>query len=180
MVISLKAIQSDMGNLTSLLARELNAGGLFDTSKLGLGTSGGNSGILGALVGGIFGSSKTTTTLLDQGIQIAASTIGQAVAGGLQANSYQTVQSVKSSSALFGLISSSKTTNNTTNSALPSDFTDQITGIVSSLRGVVLDAATKLGIDGAKEVVDSLSVGLNLSVKDMSGSDIQDCLECCF
>jgi hypothetical protein len=178
MVTSLKAIENSIGSLTSLLARQLSVGGLFDTGGLNLGTNGGSSGgIIGALLGSIFGSSKTTNTLLDQGIQIAATTIGQAVAGGLQANAYQTVQSTKTSSALFGLISSSKTTTGTTATPLSSDFTGGIESIIGSLRATVLDAATKLGVQGAQDVVDSFALNLgSISFKGMTGSEIKDAL----
>jgi hypothetical protein len=129
------------------------------------------------LFGSFFGTSKTTNTLLDQGISVASTTIGNAIVDGITASAYQTVQSTKTSSALFGLISSTKTTNNTTNTPLPSDFTDQIQSIVGSLRSTVLDAATKLGIQGAGAVIDSLSFSLgNISFKDMTGSQIQDTL----
>lgn len=173
MVLSLKAIQTSIGSLTSLLAQQLQVGGLLNTASLGLGTTGGGGGILGSL----FGSSKTTTTLIDQGITVGATTIGNAIANGIMASAYQTVQSTKTSSALFGLISSTSTSNNTSKTALPSDFTDQIQGIVGSLRTTVLDAATKLGIQGAGAVIDSMNVNLgNISFKDMTGTQIQTAL----
>lgn len=181
MVISLKAIQTGIGSLTGLLARQLQVGGLFNTSSLGLGsTSSGGSGLIGGLISSIFGSSSSSTTLLDQGIRIAGTTIGDAIKG-VAASAYQSTQTKSSSSSFFGLFSSSSTTNKTTNTPLSSDFTDQISSIVGGLRSTVLDAATKLGIDGAQAVVDSLTLNIgSISFKDMTGSQIQDALNAVF
>jgi hypothetical protein len=182
MVTSLRAIQNNIGSLTSLLAKQLSTGGLFDTSKLGLGSSsnpgfGSSIPLIGGLIGGLFGSSSSSTTLLDQGIRIAATTIGQAVAGGIQANAYQTTKTDSHSSSLFGLISSSSSSTKTNNTALSSDFTDSIGTIVSQLRSTVLGAATKLGVDGATSVIDSFSINLGtISFKDLTGTQIQDAL----
>lgn len=203
MVTSLKAIEQHIGSLTSLLAQQLQVGGYLDpsTQKLGTTTSSGAGGALGIIAGGIgtllggpviggilagligsiFGSSTTTKTLMDQGINIFTTTIGQAIAGSIQANSYQTVQSVKKSSALFGLISSTKTTDTTTTNELPTEFTDNIQQIIAGLRSTVLAAASKLGIDGAQQVIDSLSVNIGtISLKDMTGDQIQAALNSVF
>jgi len=184
MVTSLRAIEDSIGGLTSLLARELNVGGLFDTSSLGLGTSGGGGGgLLGGLISGLFGSSKTTTELLDQGINVAAASVGDAIAGAIQANSYQTIKSTtEKTGALFGLFGGGTSTSTKTNSsALNSNFTSEISDIVGGLRATVLDAATKLGVEGAGAVIDSLSVNVgNISFKDMTGSEIQDALTSVF
>lgn len=181
MVTSLKAIQSGISSLTSQLAQQLGVGGVFDTSKLGIGSSGSGAGsgipLIGGLISSLFGSSSSSTTLLDQGINVASTTIGNAIANGVNANAYQTTQTKSSSSALFGLISSSSTNNNTINTPLSSDFTSQIQGIVGSLRSTVLDAATKLGVQGASSVIDSFSLNLgNISFKDMTGTQIQTAL----
>lgn len=185
MVSSLRSIQSGIGDLSALLARELGVNGLFNTAGLGLGesSSGVGSGIplIGGIISSLFGSSSSKTTLLDQGIQIAATTIGAAVAGGISANAYQTTQTDSKSSSFFGLFSSSSTSQNTKSSGLGSGFTDQISSIVGGLRGAVLDAATKLGVDGAASVIDSFSVNLgSISFKDMTGAEIKDALNSVF
>jgi hypothetical protein len=181
MVVSLRSIDTHIGNLTALLAQQLSVGGLFDTSALKLGTnsSGVGSGIplIGGLISSLFGSTKTTTTLLDQGIGIDATTIGKAIADGIAAHSYQTVQTTQKNSSLFGLISSTKTSNSVSEQALGSDFTGQIAGIIGGLRNTVLDAAARLGIDGAQAVVDAMAVNIgSFSLKDMTGQQIQDAL----
>jgi hypothetical protein len=185
MVSSLRSIQSGIGDLSALLARELGVNGLFNTAGLGLGesSSGVGSGIplIGGIISSLFGSSSSKTTLLDQGIQIAATTIGAAVAGGISANAYQTTQTDSKSSSFFGLFSSSSTSQNTKSSGLGSQFTDQIAGIVGGLRGAVLDAATKLGVEGAASVIDSFSINLgSISFKDMTGAEIKDALNSVF
>lgn len=184
MVISLKAIENSIGSLTGLLARQLQVGGLFDISGLNLGTSGGSGGgLLGGLISGLFGSSKTTTELIDQGIQVFGSTVGQAVAEGIQASAYQTIKSTtEKSGALFGLIGGGTSTSTSTkNTALSGDFTSSIQDIIGGLRSTVLDAATKLGVEGAGAVIDSLSFSIgNISFKDMTGAEIQDALNAVF
>lgn len=187
MVISLKGIQQGIGSLTSLLARQLQVGGLFNTANLGLGSSSSSNNplggipILGALTGSLFGSSSSSTTLLDQGIRVLSTTVGQAVQNGIAASAYQTTQTQSHSSALFGLISSSSTSTKTINTPLSSDFTNTISNIISGLRGTILDAANKLGVQGAQDVVDSFAVNLgSISFKDLTGSEIKDALNAVF
>lgn len=180
MVTYLKGIQDGIGDLTAKLARQLAVGGLFDTSSLGLGTtSSGGSGLLS----GLFGSSTTTKELLDQGITLGATTVGQAIARGISATAYQTTQTTKQSSGfLFGLFGGgTKTTTQTTQSALGGDITQQFGNIIGGLRNTVLALADSLGVQGAQAVIDSFSVNLgSISFKNMTGSQIQDALNSVF
>lgn len=198
MVSSLRAIQQGIGTASSLLARQLDVNGALDTSKLGLGTSShaGASGIagavgwsgflgaaildpilaLGGLFGNLFGKTKTTVSLQDQGIEFASTSVAKAIEAGA-ATIYQQVEITKKSTALFGLISNTKTSSSTQNSALPDELQRQITLMIGGLRDTVVSAASKLGIEGAAAAIDSFTIDIGkISLKDMTGEEIQTAL----
>lgn len=174
MVRSLRNIEGSIDTVAALISRQLGvAGGAFDTSGLGLGTTR-NKGILGALplIGGLFGS-KTTTELLDQGLMFDGQSIADILANGLNGQSYQSTQST-TKKKLFGVTTSTKIRTNTASSALDADLENQLGLLVASLRDGVLAAATSLGVEGAAAVLDAFQVDIGkISFKDLTGEEIE-------
>lgn len=187
MVRSLRAIESSIGSVSSLLARQLTAGGSLSTEGLNLGTSKSGPGLgttlltggLSAILPGLFGS-KTTTTLVDQGLQFDAQSLADLLANGVDGSTYQTTQSTKKKK-LFGITVSNRTSTNTSSGDLDNDLAQQLGLLVGSLKDSVLTAATAIGVEGAEAVLDSFQVNLGrISFKDLTGEEIQAQLEAVF
>jgi hypothetical protein len=197
MVKSLRAIETNIGQLSSLIARQLGiSGGAFDTSALGLG---GNTkidsilgigwkllssipvigGFLGAIGKALFGT-KTTLTLLDQGLRFTAATIEDILASGIDGQTYQDIQKKKKKKFL-GVTTSNKTSVNTVTGDLDSELESQVALLIGSLRDGIVSAGTVLGIDGAAAVLDAFKVDLGkISLKDLTGAEIQEQLNAVF
>jgi hypothetical protein len=219
MVRSLRAIETNIGGLSSLIARQMNVpGGGFDTSGLGLGKKtslgaigyggitatfaaigylGGPIGALGALliplvtkipvIGGaidtvlkaLFGTTKTVT-LLDQGFEFAAQSVGQIVSSGVIGDIYNALQTTKKSK-LFGISTGTKTSTSTQTSPLDGGFADQIGLLIGSLRDGIVAAGKAIGQDGAAAIVDAFQLDLGkLSTKDLKGDDLEKAIEAVF
>jgi len=202
MVRSLRAIETNIGSLSSLLAKQLGiAGGAFDTSGLGLGSNTGIDGslgfgfilkgaldiaskipVIGGLIGGIgkalFGT-KTTKTLLDQGIMFDPATVADILAGGIDGQSYQDIQTKKKKT--FGITTSNKTRVDTVTGALDDGTEQQVALLIGSMRSGIMAAAGVLGIEGAQAAIDAFTVDLGkISLKDLKGSEIQEQLSAIF
>jgi hypothetical protein len=201
MVRSLRAIESNIGALTGLLARQLglSADGAFDTSGLGLGskTSVGLAGkalfgipgllgvvddipVIGGLLNGIakalFGTRKTVT-LLDQGISFASQTVEDIINGGSVGQIYQDVQT-QTKKKFLGLTTSNKTKVTTSYGDLDNDMERQVALIIGALKAGVLDAAGVLGVSGAEAALNAFQVELGkVSLKDLKGDEIREALE---
>lgn len=203
MVKSLRAIETNIGALTGLLARQLNvSGGAFDQSQLGLGksTSTGFAGkamfgiaglvgivddipVIGGLLTGIakalFGTKKTVT-LLDQGISFANQTVEDIINGGAIGQIYQDVQT-QTKKKFLGVTTSNKTKVSTDYSDLDSDMEKQVALIIGSLKSGIIDAAGILGVNGAGAALNAFNVNLGkISLKDLKGDEIQAALESVF
>lgn len=205
MVRSLRAIESNIGALTGLLARQLNvSGGAFDTSGLGLGSKTslglmGNAALLGAgglaaivikeipIIGDILGGiakalfgTKKTVTLLDQGLSFAAQTVEDIVNGGMIGQIYQDVQT-QTKKKFLGLTTSNKTKVTTQYGDLSNDMERQVALIIGSLRSGIVDAAEVIGVTGAQAALDAFTVNLGkISLKDLKGDEIREALEAVF
>lgn len=196
MVRHLRNIEGGIGALTSALARQLGlSGGAFDTSGMGLGANT-TTGLLGAIIspiskipviGGLvdgivkalFGTTKTVT-VIDQGIQFAAQTVQDIIDGGAVGQLYSTLQTVKKGK-FFGISTGSKTTTSQQNSGLDDQFENQVSLIIESLRGGVLQAASMLGVTGAEATMNALTISLGkISIMGLSGDEIQKELEAVF
>lgn len=175
MASSLRSIDGKMSALAAAVARQIGvSGGMFDTSKLGLGTSG-RKGVFG------IGGGSTTNTLQDLGLQFGSQNIADIIAGGIQGNTYQTVQSVKTKNGIFGIGGGTKTSYNTVTGQISQEIKDSISEVVGSLRAGVLEAASALGLEGAESVIDAMNVALgSISFEGMSGSEIQETLNAVF
>lgn len=203
MVRSLRAIETNIGSLSSLLAKQLGiAGGAFETSGLGLGSNTGIDGslgfgfilkgaldiaskipVIGGLLGGIgkalFGT-KTTKTLLDQGIMFDPATVADILAGGIDGQSYQDIQT-KKKKKIFGITTSNKTRVDTVTGALDDGTEQQVALLIGSMRSGIMAAAGVLGIEGAQAAIDAFTVDLGkISLKDLKGSEIQEQLSAIF
>jgi hypothetical protein len=197
MLRALKNIDNNIGVVAASLAKQLGAGGAFDTSKLSLGTSKGvdtvgllvglgpvgyllsKLPIIGGIISSLFGTKKTTT-LLDQGLQFDPQKLSDLLSGGIAGATYQATQT-ETKKKFFGFTYSDKTKTNTSTQDLDQDLANQLTLLVGSLRDGVVSAATALGVTGAQAVLDSFQVNLGkLSFKDLTGEEIQKQLEAVF
>jgi hypothetical protein len=184
MLRALRSIDDQIGMVAAALARSFGAGGMLDTSKLGLGTTtsgpGGlmmmMTGAFAALLPGLFGTS-TTRTLQDQGVQFGSGSLEDILSGGLTGSAYQQV-ATQTKKKFFGITYSDKTKTSTSTSGLDGDFLRQTELLIGSLRDGVLAAAGVLGVEGAAATLAAFQVNLGkLSFKDMSGDEIQAALE---
>lgn len=182
MLKSLQSIDSQIGSLTALLARQLSVGGTFDTSGLGLGSVSSGPGTLAkimnpiaAVLPGLFGTKKTTT-LQDQGLDLDSASLAAILSDGIGGNSYQQIATQTKKKA-FGVTYSNKTKSSTNTAGLDEEMTDQITDVIGSLRTGVLAAAGELGITGAASVLDAMIINIGkISFKDMTGEEIEKAL----
>ena len=175
MLVSLRSIQSNMANLSNNVAKQISvSGGLFDTSKQALGKTG-SSGVLG-----LFGSS-TTRELHDLGIDLAASSIAEIIAGGISGQTFQVVQQVKKKSGFFGIGGKTSTSFQTTTGGIDPDVSNSITGVIASLRQGLIDGAAVIGLDGAAAILDSFQVNIGkISLLGLTGKEIEEQLNAVF
>jgi len=175
MLRALKAIESGIGNLSGVIARQITvSGSMFDTSGLNIGQSG-SAGFLGLF------SSSTTRSLYDAGIDLATRTVGDIVAQGISGSTYQIVQQVKKSSGFLGIGGGTKTTYQTTTGALDGAITGAIVDVIASLRAGLIQGADLLGIAGAQALLDSFQVNIGrMSFAGMSGEEIERQLNAIF
>lgn len=175
MLRALKAIESGIGNLAGTIARQITvSGSMFDTSGLNIGQSGSN-GFLG-----LFGSS-TTRELYDAGIDLAARTVGDIVAQGINGSTYQIVQQVRRTSGFLGIGGGTRTSYQTTTGALDGDITAAIVDVIASLRAGLIEGADQLGIAGAQALLDSFQVNIGrVSFAGMTGEEIERQLNAIF
>lgn len=191
MLKALQAIESGIGAVAAGLARSLGVGGSLSTDGLNLGASKTSGTGLATVLGGVAGfvmskilpgwfGTTTTRTLQDQGLQFGSQSLSDILSGGIDGQTYQQVLE-NTKKKVFGITYSDKNKVSTTTGSLDADFAGQVTGLVGSLRGAVLEGAKMLGVDGAAAVLDSFQVNLGkLSFKDMSGEEIQEALSAIF
>ena len=191
MLKALQAIETGIGAVAAGLARSLGAGGSLDTAGLNLGSTSKSGTVMATALGGVVGfalsqilpswfGSKTTRTLQDQGLEFGSQSLSDITTGGIRGQTYQQVLENTKKKA-FGITYSNKNKVSTTTGELDADFTNQVSGLIASLRGAVLEGAKVLGVDGAEAVLASFEVNLGkLSFKDMSGPEIQEALNAIF
>lgn len=198
MLRALRSIDQNIGALTAALARQLGvAGGIFDSSGLGLGSStklstltaaflGGPIGVLlskipviGGIMKTLFGT-KTTRTLTDQGLSFDAQSLEDILNSGLLGDAYQDV-AVKKKKKFLGITYSNKTNSETTTSPLGDDILTEMARVLDSLRTGIISAAGVLGIEGADATLNAFVVEIGkISLKDMTGAEIQETLNAVF
>ncbi len=186
MVQSLRAIEGNISAVADVLARQLGGSGALSTDALGLGTSASGPGLLtkilapiSAILPGLFGK-KTTTTLLDQGLQFSGQSLGSITSGGLAGSTYQDVQTQTKKKA-FGITYSNKSSTSTQSASIDADLQQQLGLLIGSLKLGVLTAAGELGVTGAAAVLDAFQVNLGkISFKDLTGAQIEEQLTAVF
>jgi hypothetical protein len=178
MLNALRAIQSSLGNLGSILVRSGAVTGDVAPDKMGAVTGVLSKipvigGILGKISNSIFGGNTTT---LDTGISASSAGLGSLLNGGkISASQYSDTKTDG------GWFSSDKYRTNTT--GLGAEANDQFTKIILSMRTSVLEAGKLLGIggDGFAAKLNSFVVNIGkISTKGMSSDDIQKQLDAVF
>lgn len=198
MLRALRNIDSNIGTLTAALARSLNVPGFFgDTDSLGLGSKTklnpwGNGAVFNAplavlsqipIIGGIvktlFGT-KTTKTLVDQGLSFDAQTLQDILNDGLSGDAYSTVETRKKKK-FFGIKYSDKTKTSQIETPLDDEILGDLQRVILSLRDGVLAAASVLGVEGADETLKAFTVALgDISLKDLKGQELTDAINAVF
>ncbi len=193
MLRALRAIESSITSVAAAIARSLGIGGALDPKGVeGLGTTNVNprtfnsyDTVSALLLGGgsdplnLFGM-KTVKKLVDSGLSFVGQTLGDILAGGMDAAFFQTVETRVTKKA-FGVTYSDKVKNKTLTTAVDEDLARQLGLIVSSMRDGVLTAASLLGVQGAGAVLDAFSVNLGqISFKGMKADEISSTLEAVF
>lgn len=185
MLVSLRAIQSSLSGLGNLITRTTGITGDLAADQNGSAQNLFNSilgnqsigekltgGLLGKIVGGIFGGKVTT---LDTGLTAAATTVGNAANGGVNAGQYT---DTKKSGGLF---SSDKYKTSIT--ALGSEINDQFALVITSMADGIKASASALGVggDAFNAQLNSFVVDLGkISLKGLTGDQIQEALEAAF
>lgn len=173
MVVYLKSIDTQMTSLAAAVARQISVnGGMFDTSAAGLGTNGKT---------GLFGGTKTTKSLYDLGVNFNSQSLSDLLSNGVNGSTYQTIQTEKTKGGFLGIGGGTKTTYDTSSGQIAGEVKDAIQSVVGQLRQGVIAAAKALGITGAEQTLDAMTIALGkLSFEGMSGSEIQDALNAVF
>lgn len=167
MLNSLRAIESSLGGLGNLLVR--STGITSATSNIDVGGSG---GWVGKIATGIFGGK---TSVQDTGFTLDRTTLGSAAAGDL--NSYSYADMKKSG----GWFSSGKSWTDKTELGAAADA--QFAKVLAGLGAGVSEAAKLLGVggDAFTQRLNSFVIDIGkISLKDLSGAEIQEQLEAVF
>ncbi len=172
MVSSLKTIANNIGNLSSIILRVT---GKYDASAVSGVTEGFKSAVGLPDPLKLFG---TTTSITDQGISIATSTLAKIQEAGVIAQKYADVQSKKSFLGIsYGGSNSTQTT------ALGQDVNDQFTNVIKSIATTITESAKLLGVSGDDftKHLQSFVVDIgSISLKGLSSADQQKELEAVF
>jgi tape measure domain-containing protein len=167
MLNSLRAIESSLGGLGNLLVR--STGITSATSNIDVGGSG---GLVGKIVSGIFGGK---TSVQDTGFTLDRTTLGAAATGDI--NSYSYADMKKSG----GWFSSGKSW--TDKNELGASADAQFAKVLAGLGAGVSEAAKLLGVggDAFTQRLNSFVIDIGkISLKDLSGAEIQEQLEAVF
>jgi hypothetical protein len=174
MVKALRSIDTQIGSVTTAIARELGVGGGLNSSGLGLGTttSGGFLGI---------GATTRTTELVDQGIALNGGSLADLITRGVSGNLYQIVQTTSRNNGFLGIGASTRTRNNETTTGLDSGLSGEFSRLLASLRTGVLTAAGVVGVQGAEALLDAFNVQIGrISFDGLSSSEIRERLTAVF
>jgi len=174
MVTSLRAIQTNIGNLTTAIAREMNVGGGLDPTGLNQGptTSGGFLGLF---------ATTRSSSVVGSGINLSGGQLADLISQGVSGALYQIVQTTRTSSGFFGIGGGTRTTNSEVTSGIDQGLSQELSRVLASLRDGVLTAAGQLGVDGARAVLDTFQVNLGrISFDGMSSSEVTAALNAVF
>lgn len=166
MVAALRSIQSNIGNLTTAIAKEMNVGGGLDASGLNKGPT---------TSGGLFGIGATTrsSNVVGSGINLNGGNLGSIIANGVSGALYQIVQNTKTKSGFFGIGGGTTTWNTEQTTGIDSSLSKEVSRVLASLRDGVLTAAGQLGVTGAAAALDAFQVNLGrISFDGLSSAEI--------
>lgn len=131
-------------------------------------------GVLGKVLGSLFGSTKRT--LIDSGVKFFSQTLGDVFAGGIDAVAFADIKTKKKK--FFGLSSKTRFSQETTE--LDSELENQLTAIFTGMGNTISGALDILGIDAVRSL-DSFVISLGeISLEGLSGEEIQAELEATF
>jgi hypothetical protein len=179
----LKDISGSLGALSDAIGRQISVSGAFSTAGLGLGSKSSASLWAGPDLRPSSAACRTTTTtsLVDQGINLGSGPLAAYLSGAFGGGTYQDTQSVKPRARFLGLIKNTTTTNSELTGALDAQVTGAVAGVVSSLSKGVLQAAGQIGLDGAQAVLDSFQVNLGrISLDGLSADQVSAQLSAVF
>lgn len=166
MVTALRAIQSNIGNLTTAIAREMNIGGGLDPSGLNKGPT---------TSGGLFGIGATTrsSSVVGSGINLNGGSLNSLIANGVTGALYQIVQNTKTKSGFLGIGGGTTTWNTETKTGIDGQLSKEVSRVLASLRDGVLTAAGQLGVTGAEAALNAFQVNLGrISFDGLSSAEI--------
>ncbi|WP_210357650.1 hypothetical protein [Sphingomonas beigongshangi] len=179
MAASLKTIESQIGNVASLVVRS----GVNDTSGTvtegfkpnAIGSLLGNIPLIGGFLSSLFGSK---TTVLGNGLYGGAQSLGSILSGGFNASAYTDVEKT---SKFLGITTSKKTS--TQYSAIDPSLAGQFTLILRSFSDAIGAAAGPLG-QSTQAIQDRLNgfvvnIG-KIDLKGLTGDQIQEKLTAVF
>lgn len=184
MLEALRSIQSNIEGLTNILIRQLGVpGGPGDTSGLGLGETVTSDKLATAALKAPYANysialrstfdlfaKKVTRTLVDYGVIIDAQTLANIELLGVIGNAYQDVET--KTSRFFGAIKKKRL--DEILSPLDDEFSNQLTMVILGIRDSVLEAGKVLGIAGEDILKDFIVEIGAISLKGLSGQEIQD------
>ena len=179
MLEALRAIQTNIEGLVNVVVRQLALpGGPGDVSGLGLGTKTtsplpmvGSVALTQLATAGMWGllATKVVKKLTDFGVVFMEQTLANIEVQGILGNTYQDVTT--KTSKLLGLIK--KTKSETILGPLDEEFANQMTMVVLGIRDSVLEAGKVLGISG-QDILKDFIVDLGaISLKGLTGAEIQ-------
>lgn len=149
---------------------------------LALGPMGLVAGAVGALVGALT-KTKTTTEVLDQGLQFAASTFDEITKGGVSGSSYADLLSTTKKS-LLGIGYSTKVKTSTVTGDIDAGLLSQISGVIEALGDGVLSSAEVFGVEAARAAEAALGSAVvdlgKLSLKGLKADEISEVLNATF
>lgn len=195
MLRSLRSIDGQIGALTSSIARQIGAGSMFGTAGLklgsnttasgllgGIGAAVGNIPIIGGVLGGLFGSTKITKKLVDQGIQFNAARLAEVLASGsLYGSTYQEIEKTKKKSGVFGIGGSTTTSYSTKKGGLDDSIERQAGLVLENIYGGVLSAARTIGVSWIEDLLRNYVVSIGkVSLKDLKGDDLTAAINAVF
>lgn len=169
---------SGLGKIQNVTVDDLFPGiagarGILDKVGMTLGAFGAGD-LLDNALKDIFGSTKKS--IKDSGLQFGAQELGDILAGQLEVDYYNTIETTKKK--LFGL--SKKTSTKDELIDVDSAAADEITRIFGFMSTAVNESVSSLGLTTEKSLNDFvISIG-KVSFKDLSGEEIQSELEAIF
>ena len=184
MLEALRSIQSNIEGLTNILIRQLGVpGGPGDTSGLGLGETVTSDKLATAALKAPYANysialrstfdlfaKKVTRTLVDYGVIIDAQTLANIELLGVIGNAYQDVET--KTSKFFGIIKKKRL--DEILSPLDDEFANQLTMVILGIRDSVTEAGKVLGIAGEDMLKDFIVDIGAISLKGLTGAEIQD------